>query len=131
MDHMLTLAVGNILSRDNYGDWCVPPEEATLIHSKDPARQTDKSLLATSYFYYDLCLMEHFATMLGKADDAARWRKLAADFKTSFNARFLDRRPGPVFQWHANLLRPAAGVRPGARGPEGAHFRAPGRQDRK
>ncbi|MEY4917111.1 MAG: hypothetical protein RL616_1024, partial [Verrucomicrobiota bacterium] len=55
MEHMLTFATDNIISKDNYGDWCVPPEEASLIHSKDPARQTDKTLLATSYFYYDLC----------------------------------------------------------------------------
>ena len=94
MEHMLTFAKDNIISKDNYGDWCVPPEEARLIHSKDPARQTDKTLLATSYFYYDLCLMEKYATQLGKTDDAARWKKLAADFKTAFNAKFLNREKG-------------------------------------
>ncbi len=94
MDHMLTFAKDNLISKDNYGDWCVPPEEARLIHSKDPARQTDKTLLATSYFYYDLCLMEKYATQLGKTEDAARWGKLAADFKTAFNAKFLDREKG-------------------------------------
>jgi alpha-L-rhamnosidase len=94
MDHMLTYAADDIISKDNYGDWCVPPEEATLIHSKDPARQTDKALLATSYFYYDLCLMEKYAAQLGKADDAARWKNLAADFKKAFNEKFLDRDKG-------------------------------------
>ena len=94
MEHMMTLASNNILARDNYGDWCVPPEEATLIHSKDPARQTDKSLLATSYFYYDLCLMEHYAHTLNLPDDAAYWRTLAAAFKKAFNDRFLDRDQG-------------------------------------
>ena len=94
MEHMLTLATNNIISRDNYGDWCVPPEEATLIHSRDPARQTDKALLATSYFYHDLRLMEKFASSLGKTDDAARWAKLADDFKAAFNAKFLDRDQG-------------------------------------
>ncbi|HXI68796.1 MAG TPA: family 78 glycoside hydrolase catalytic domain [Verrucomicrobiae bacterium] len=94
MDHMLTLATNNILSKDSYGDWCVPPEEASLIHSKDPARQTDKALLATSYFYYDLCLMEKYAKQLGKTEDAARWGKLAEDFAAAFNAKFLDREKG-------------------------------------
>ncbi|HTB83544.1 MAG TPA: family 78 glycoside hydrolase catalytic domain [Candidatus Sulfotelmatobacter sp.] len=94
MDHMLTYASSNILSRDSYGDWCVPPEEATLIHSKDPARQTDKALLATSYFYYDLCLMEKYAQQLGKTDDATRWKNLAADYKEAFNEKFLDRQAG-------------------------------------
>ncbi|HEV2696223.1 MAG TPA: family 78 glycoside hydrolase catalytic domain [Verrucomicrobiae bacterium] len=94
IEHMLTLAENNLLSRDSYGDWCVPPEEATLIHSKDPARQTDKMLLATSYFCYDLCLMTKYAKQLGKADDATRWEKLAGDFKTAFNEKFLDRDKG-------------------------------------
>src|ERR1019366_5130385 len=73
---------------------CVPPEEATLIHSKDPARQTDKTLLATSYFYYDLRLMANYAKQLGKTEDAARWGKLAEDLKTAFNKKFLDRDKG-------------------------------------
>jgi alpha-L-rhamnosidase len=94
MEHMLTFATDNIISKDNYGDWCVPPEEASLIHSKDPARQTDKTLLATSYFYYDLCLMEKYAAQLGKTEDAARWKKLAVDFKSAFNNKFLDREKG-------------------------------------
>src|ERR1017187_8288352 len=94
IEHMLTLATDNLISKDSYGDWCVPPEEATLIHSKDPARQTDKTLLATSYFYYDLRLMEKYARLLGKTDDAARWGKLAEDFKTAFNKKFLDREKG-------------------------------------
>ncbi len=91
MEHMLTYAQNDIIDRDSYGDWCVPPEEPTLIHSKDPARQTDKALLATSYFYYDLCLMEKYAKLLGKTDDAAHWSSLAGDFKTAFNDRFLNR----------------------------------------
>jgi alpha-L-rhamnosidase len=94
MEHILTLATNNIISKDSYGDWCVPPEEPHLIHSKDPARQTDKALLATSYYYYDLCLMEKYATQLGKTDDAARWKILAEDFKAAFNDKFLDREKG-------------------------------------
>jgi alpha-L-rhamnosidase len=91
---MLTFASNNIISRDSYGDWCVPPEAATLIHSKDPARQTDKTLLATAYFYHDLRLMEKFAAQLGHTNDAARWAGLAAEFKTAFNRKFLDREKG-------------------------------------
>ena len=94
IEHVLTLATDNIISKDSYGDWCVPPEEATLIHSKDPARQTEKALLATSYFYYDLRLMEKHAKSLGKTADAARWAKLAEDFKSAFNQKFLDREKG-------------------------------------
>jgi len=91
IEHMLGFATNNIIYRDSYGDWCVPPEEARLIHSRDPARQTAKPLLSTAYFYYDLCLMERYAKMLGKTADAERWSKLAAEFKTAFNKKFLNR----------------------------------------
>lgn len=30
-----------IITKDKYGDWCVPPESLELIHSKDPSRKTD------------------------------------------------------------------------------------------
>lgn len=94
VEYMLGFATNHIISRDSYGDWCVPPEEPLLIHSKDPARQTDKALLATSYFYYDLRLMEHYARSLGKSADAEQWAGLAEQFKAAFNSRFLNRERG-------------------------------------
>jgi alpha-L-rhamnosidase len=30
-----------IVTRDKYGDWCVPPEDLKLIHAKDSSRLTD------------------------------------------------------------------------------------------
>ena len=83
-----------IIAKDNYGDWCVPPEELKLIHSKDPARQTDKALLATSYFYNNLKLMERYAKLLGKPDDGARYAKWADEVKVAFNNKFLKRDKG-------------------------------------
>ncbi len=80
-----------IISKDNYGDWCVPPEDPELIHSKDPARQTDKTLLASSYFFHDLRLMEGYAGLLGKTNDAIRFNKLAEQMKAAFNEKFLKR----------------------------------------
>ena len=37
-----------IITKDTYGDWCVPPERLELIHSEDPARKTDGALLSTA-----------------------------------------------------------------------------------
>ena len=94
MDYMSGFMKDGIISRDNYGDWCVPPDELTEIHSKDPARITDKALLATSYFYHDYRLMERYATMLGKADDARAFHEQAEKIKVAFNEAFLDRERG-------------------------------------
>src|SRR5262249_43224997 len=61
MDHMSGFVTNGIISKDSYGDWCVPPEDPKLIHSNDPARKTDKALLATAYFYLDAQLMATYA----------------------------------------------------------------------
>jgi alpha-L-rhamnosidase len=94
MDYMSGFMTDGIISRDSYGDWCVPPEDLTQIHSSDPARITDKTLLATSYFYHDFTLMEQYATMLGKADDARAFHEQAEKIKAAFNQKFLDRDRG-------------------------------------
>ena len=94
LDYMNGFMTNGIIAKDSYGDWCVPPEEMKLIHSKDPARQTDKALLATSYFYNDLKLMERYAKLLGKTDDEARYAKWAGEVKAAFNNKFLKRDKG-------------------------------------
>jgi alpha-L-rhamnosidase len=91
MDFMSGFLMDGIISRDSYGDWCVPPEKLTEIHSQDPARLTDKTLLATSYFYHDYQLMEHYATLLGKTEEARAFHAQAEKIKAAFNAKFLDR----------------------------------------
>jgi alpha-L-rhamnosidase len=94
VNYMLGFVTNGIISRDNYGDWCVPPADPKQIHTTDPSRITDKALLATSYFYYDLRLMERYARLLGKSDDAQRFGKLADEMKIAFNKKFLDRELG-------------------------------------
>ncbi|MCS7338498.1 MAG: glycoside hydrolase family 78 protein [Verrucomicrobiae bacterium] len=94
IEYMLGFVTNGIISKDSYGDWCVPPEDPVLIHTKDTNRITSKALLATAYFYYDLRLMQKYATMLGKTNDAARFAELAEVVKAAFNREFLDRRRG-------------------------------------
>ena len=80
-----------IMPQDTYGDWCVPPESPELIHSQDPARQTSKEVLGTTYFYYNLCLMARYAKILGKEADAADFLVQAEKIKTAFNTKFFDK----------------------------------------
>jgi alpha-L-rhamnosidase len=94
VDYMATFVTNGIISKDSYGDWCVPPEDPTLIHSGDPTRTTDTNLVATAYFYHDLRLMESYANMLGERQDAARFRELAGKIGTAFNDRFLNKEVG-------------------------------------
>jgi alpha-L-rhamnosidase len=94
MDYMGRWVVNGTIARDTYGDWCVPPENPLLIHSQDPRRITDKTLIATAYFYHDCKLMEADATRLGKSNDAQKFHSLAEQIKAAFNKKFLDRDTG-------------------------------------
>lgn len=89
MDYMATFLKDNLMPRDTYGDWCVPPEDPKLIHSQDPLRKTDGTLLGTAYYYHCLNLMAGYATLLKESGDAAAFRDLAARIKAAFNAKFL------------------------------------------
>ncbi|HEU4609506.1 MAG TPA: alpha-L-rhamnosidase C-terminal domain-containing protein, partial [Chitinophagaceae bacterium] len=80
-----------IITKDKYGDWCVPPESQELIHSKDSTRITDGKLLATAYYYRMLYLMQRFARLQGKTTDAQEYAALAANIKKAFNERFLNK----------------------------------------
>ncbi|HEY9175438.1 MAG TPA: glycoside hydrolase family 78 protein, partial [Verrucomicrobiae bacterium] len=94
IDHMSGFIQDGIITKDNYGDWCVPPEDPKLIHSNDPARKTAPAILATSYFHHCLKLMAGYAKMLGKPDDAQRFAALAEQLKTALNARFYNKEKG-------------------------------------
>lgn len=78
-----------LMPRDKYGDWCVPPEDIKMIHSKDPKRVTDGTLIATAYYYRLNKLMERFAKILGKQAEADGYAAEAATVKEAFNKKFL------------------------------------------
>jgi alpha-L-rhamnosidase len=83
-------AVDGIMTKDKYGDWCVPPESPQLIHSKDSSRMTDGKLIATAYYYHLLGLMKEFAVVSGFAADAGGFGVKAEKVKAAFNKRFFD-----------------------------------------
>ncbi len=82
------------ISKDNYGDWCVPPERPELIHSEDPLRQTDRTLLSTAYLINDLRISADFAEHIGADDDAKSFRETADSMQEVFNKRFFNAEQG-------------------------------------
>ena len=89
--HMSQFVHNGIMTKDTYGDWCVPPEDMKLIHTGDPLRITSSQYIGTAYFYYELQLMSKFAILLGKEKDAEEYSKTAQLMKTAFNNKFLDK----------------------------------------
>jgi len=86
--HMETYLKDDLMPRDTYGDWCVPPESPELIHSNDPSRKTEGPVLGTTYFYHLLRLMANYATILGKQDDAEEYSQLAGKLLVAFNKTY-------------------------------------------
>jgi alpha-L-rhamnosidase len=79
-----------IVTKDKYGDWCVPPETPELIRSRDTLRTTDGQLIATAYFYRMLYLMHRFAMVLNKPEDIQQYDVLSSKIKLAFNKKFLN-----------------------------------------
>ncbi len=75
-----------IMTKDKYGDWCVPPESPELIHSRDSLRTTDGQLIASAYYYHLLTLMTNFAVLIHQPDVFTAKAKIV---KAAFNKKFL------------------------------------------
>jgi len=88
LDYEKSFVKDGLISKDQYADWCVPPENPKLIHSLDPTRVTDKTLIATSYYYELLRQMSRYARILDKAPDAAEFDRLSAAVQDVFQRRF-------------------------------------------
>jgi len=80
----------DILVKDRYGDWCMPPESQDLIHSKDPARKTDGAILSTTYYYHLLGLMQKFARLTGNDEDIEAYKQLADSVYKAYNNKYFD-----------------------------------------
>ncbi|MDR3245880.1 MAG: glycoside hydrolase family 78 protein [Prevotellaceae bacterium] len=81
----------SIMTKDTYGDWCMPPESPGLIHSQDPARKTDGAVLSTTFYFRILNLLEKFAVLLDKEDDAEAFAKQAEIIRNAFNNKYFNK----------------------------------------
>ncbi len=77
-----------IMTKDKYGDWCVPPESKELIHSQDSMRKTRGDLLATAYYYKMLTMMADFAKVTNNHNDVPMYLEQAARVREAFNKKF-------------------------------------------
>lgn len=83
-----------IITKDTYGDWCMPPECPELIHSQDPSRITAAGVISTA-FYFDFCnLMAKFASLQDLTDDVSFYQAEAEATKQAFNAKYFNDEEG-------------------------------------
>lgn len=82
---------GYLLPKDQYGDWCMPPENLKVIHSNDPKRITPGDFIGSAYFYYCLKLMGKYAHLLNKNEDASEFGTLAGKVREAINNTYLNK----------------------------------------
>ncbi|HEX8376750.1 MAG TPA: family 78 glycoside hydrolase catalytic domain [Pedobacter sp.] len=80
-----------IMTKDQYGDWCMPPENLNIIFSKDPARITDGEILSTSFYYKLLNIMAKYAEITSNNNDKKEFLALAEKVKIAYNAKFFQK----------------------------------------
>ncbi len=68
----------------HYGDWLA----FATTRSDYPGATTEKDLLATGYFYYTTTLTAKIAEIIGKSQEAQKYKQLAAKIKEAFNKEF-------------------------------------------
>jgi alpha-L-rhamnosidase len=68
-----------------FGDWL-----AFATNQSDyPGATTDKNLIATAYFAHSSMLLSQAASVLGKEDDALKYKKLFDEIKEAFNREYV------------------------------------------
>ncbi len=85
---------GGLMPRDTYGDWCMPPESLELIHSSDPTRITDATVLSTPFYCYLCGKLAKFAEVLGLDEDVTFFQQEITTATVAFNDKYFNRVTG-------------------------------------
>ena len=83
-----------LMTRDTYGDWCMPPESLELIHSNDPTRITESTVISTPFYCYLCGKMAKFAEILRFDKDAAYFKQEIVTSTIAFNDKYFNRMTG-------------------------------------
>jgi alpha-L-rhamnosidase len=77
-----------IVTKDSYGDWCVPPVSIEAGRDKSANKKHPSMLISTAYYYYLSNLMMKFADITENTSDIKYYSDLAAKIKKSFINEF-------------------------------------------
>ena len=86
--------VDGIMTKDNYGDWCMPPESLEMIHSQDPTRITAPAVISTPYYVRYCEIMSEFAPVAGHPEDVPYFEAEALASKEAFNRKYYNAEGG-------------------------------------
>lgn len=87
--------VDGIMTKDQYGDWCMPPESLELIHSQDPSRITAPGVISTAYYiHYCRMMASEFAAVAGHPEDIPYFEAEAKASIEAFNREYFNAKGG-------------------------------------
>lgn len=91
MDNIMSCNIRNgIVTHDQFGDWCMPPDRPEDVDNPSPDRITDGRILGTAYYHHLCRLMSGFAERMGKPEDSAEFSSRADSIRKSFNDAFFN-----------------------------------------
>ncbi|MES2447402.1 MAG: family 78 glycoside hydrolase catalytic domain [Bacteroidota bacterium] len=77
-----------ILTKDSYGDWCMPPITVEFGRGKSADKKYPSELLSTAYYYHFTQLMIQFAKASGNDTDIKMYETLGNNIKKAFNQKY-------------------------------------------
>jgi alpha-L-rhamnosidase len=78
----------DILTKDSYGDWCMPPVTIAEGKGKSADKKYPSELISTAYYYHFLELMMQFSQVAGHEEDYKEFEVLAEPIKVAFHQKF-------------------------------------------
>ncbi|WP_175633312.1 alpha-L-rhamnosidase [Pedobacter ghigonis] len=77
-----------ILTKDSYGDWCMPPVTIEAGRGKSADKKYPSELISTAYYYHFTQLMMQFSQISGNDSDYKEFKALGDKIKSAFNQKF-------------------------------------------
>jgi alpha-L-rhamnosidase len=77
-----------ILTKDSYGDWCMPPVTIEAGRGKSADKKYPSELISTAYYYHFMELMMQFSKVTGNDGDYKEFEVLGAQIKDAFHKKF-------------------------------------------
>ncbi|HSC55055.1 MAG TPA: glycoside hydrolase family 78 protein [Phnomibacter sp.] len=82
------LNADGILTKDSYGDWCIPPITAEAGRGVNADQKFPSALIATAYYYHMNNLMIRFSKLTGNAADTTIFLEQAQKAKLAFHKKY-------------------------------------------
>jgi len=77
-----------ILTKDSYGDWCMPPVTIEAGRGKSADKKYPSALLSTAYYFHFMQMMMEFSHILQQQSDYNDFQKQAETLKAAFNKKY-------------------------------------------